>query len=117
VTPLGTVALLVAMALAVLAMVWPFGWPKGLAARSQLAYGASCVLGIVILLLFPLGHGPTVPFFATISLVAWIGLGALWLIRRNPQIANPAWTKQPWSMADWGLIAILLLSGLATILG
>ena len=111
------VALLAVMALGIVAMVWPFNWPKGLEARSQLAYAAVVVCGIGVMLLVPYGHGPNVPFFGTIALVAWIGLGGLWLARRNPQIPNPAWTKKPWSIADWGLIAILVLSGLATALG
>ncbi len=111
------VALFIVMALGVLAMVWPWRWPVGDAARSQLSYAASCICGIAALLLLPFGHGPNVPFFVTIALVAWLGLGVLWLIRRNPQIPNPAWTKKPWSIADWGLIAILILSGLAALLG
>ena len=110
------VALLAVIALGVLAMVWPFRWPVGDEARSQLSYATTVVLGIGVALLFPYGHGPNVPFFGTIMLVAWIGLGGLWLVRRNPQIPNPAWTKKPWSIADWGLILILLLSGLATLL-
>ncbi len=111
------VALLVVMALAVLAMIWPFGWPRGAEARSQLSYAASCICGIAVLLLVPFGHGPNVAFFAVATLVAWLGLGVLWLIRRNPQIPNPDWTRKPWSIADWGLIAIVLLSGVATIVG
>ena len=111
------VALLCVMAVGVLTMVWPWRWPVGAEARSQLSYATSCVCGIAALLLLPFGHGPTVPFFVTVSLVAWLGLGVLWLIRRNPQIPNPAWTKKPWSIADWGLIGILVLSGLAAIVG
>ena len=111
------VALLAVLALGVLAMVWPFNWPGGTLARSTLSYVGSLLLGIVAAILVPYGHGPNVPFFGTIALVAWIGLGGLWLARRNPKIPNPAWTKKPWSVADWGLIVILLLSGLATILG
>jgi hypothetical protein len=110
-------ALLAVILLGIVAMVWPFGWPRSPQARSQLSYAASVVLGIGALLLVPLGHGPAVPFFATIALIAWLGIGVLWLIRRNPQIQNPEWTRRPWSVADWGLIAILLLAGLATVFG
>jgi hypothetical protein len=110
-------ALLVVLALGILAVVWPFDWPKQPTSRSQLSYAAAIVCGIGALLVFPYGHGPNVPFFATIALVAWIGLAGLWLARRNPKIPNPAWTRPPWSIADWGLIVILVLSGLATLLG
>jgi len=103
--------------LGVVVMVWPFGWPASARNRSTLAYGVSVALGIAALLLMPLGHGPGVPFFATIALIAWLGIGVLWLIRRNPQIPNPDWTRQPWSVADWGLIAIVVLAGLATVFG
>jgi hypothetical protein len=47
------VALVLVMALAVLAMIWPFRWPSGLPARSQLSYCASLVCAILALLLFP----------------------------------------------------------------
>ena len=110
-------ALGLALLLAIVTMVWPFGWPKPSSARSQLSYFASLVFAIAVLILAPYGHGPTVPFFGTVALVAWVLLGALWLIRRNPQIPNPDWTRKPWSVADWGLIAIVVLSGLAATLG
>jgi len=110
-------ALLLMAVLAVVAMIWPFRWPKGPAGRSQLSYCASLVCAIAVLILLPYGHGPAVPFFGMTTLVAWVLLGALWLIRRNPQIPNPDWTRKPWSVADWGLIVIAVLSGLATVAG
>jgi len=57
-----------------------------------------------------------VPFFATLALVAWVMLGALWLCRRYPDIPQPDWVLMRWSAADWGLIAVLILSSLATVL-
>ena len=113
-------ALALAVLLAILAMVWP-GWhPPAVVqqrVRALASYGVSLVLGIVVVLLAPLGHGDTVPFFATVVLVAWVLLGALWLCRRYPGIAQPDWVLRPWSAADWGLIAILILSCLAAVLG
>ena len=44
-------------------------------------------------------------------------LGALRLCRRYPGIPQPDWVLEPWSAADWGLIAVLILSSLATVLG
>lgn len=111
------VALLVIIGLGALAMLWPFKWPATGKARSQPSYAASAVCGIAAAIIFPYGHGPNVPFFGAIALVAWIGLGGLWLARRNPQIPNPAWTKKPWSIVDWALIVILILAGLAALLG
>jgi hypothetical protein len=120
VTGLRYAALGVAIALAILAMIWP-GWhPPAVAqrrVRALASYFVSLVLGIVVVLLAPLGHGDTVPFFATVALVAWVMLGALWLCRRYPGIPQPDWVLEPWSAADWGLIAVLILSSLATVLG
>jgi len=110
-------ALGLALILAIVAMVWPFSWPKTPTARSQLSYFASLVFSLAVLLLMPYGRGANVPFFAMIALVAWVLLGALWLSRRNPQIPNPDWTKKPWSVADWGLIAIVMLGLAAAALG
>ena len=115
-TALRTVALLVAMILAVLSLAWPFGWPKTPGGRSLISYTLAFVFAIAALLVFPYGHGPNVPFFGVVALVAWGGLAVLWFIRRNPQLDNPEWTKQPWSVADWGLIFILLAAGVAAAL-
>lgn len=113
-------ALGLAIALAALAMVWP-GWHPSAAVQQRVralaSYFVSLVLGIIVVLLAPLGHGDTVPFFATMALVAWVLLGALWVCRRYPGIAQPDWVLKPWSGADRGLIAILILSCLAAVLG
>jgi len=63
-------ALGLAIALAILAMVWPFRVPKAPRSRALLSYFLSLCLGIVTILLAPLGHGTTVPFFGTMTLVA-----------------------------------------------
>ena len=115
-TPLRSISLLAAMILAVLSMAWPFGWPKSPGVRSLVSYTLAFVFAIAAMLLFPYGHGPNVPFFGVLALLAWGGLAVLWFIRRNPQIPNPEWTKKPWSIADWGLIAIVIASGVATAL-
>lgn len=113
-------ALGVAIALAILAMVWPGSHPPDPVqqrVRALASYFVSLVLGIIVILLAPLGHGDTVPFFGTIALVSWVLLGALWVARRYPGIPQPDWVLEPWSGADWGLIAILVLSCAATVLG
>lgn len=113
-------ALGLAIVLAILAMAWP-GWhppaPVQQRVRALASYVVSLLLGIVVVLLAPLGHGPTVPFFGAMALVCWVLLGALWLARRYPGLSNPDWVLKPWSPADWGLIALLLLSCAATVLG
>jgi hypothetical protein len=116
VTVLRSIALLLAMILAVLSLAWPVGWPKSPGGRSLVSYTLAFVFAIAALLLFPYGHGPSVPFFGMVALLAWGGLALLWFIRRNPQISNPEWTRQPWSVADWGLIVILLAASLAAAL-
>lgn len=113
---LRTVALLAAMILAVLSLAWPFSWPRTPGGRSLASYTLAFVLAIAALLLFPYGHGPNVPFFGVLALLAWGGLALLWFIRRSPQIDNPEWTKKPWSVADWGLMFILIASRLAAAL-
>ena len=117
---LRSAALGIAILLAVLAMVWP-GWhPPAVVqqrARALASYFVSLVLGIIVVLLAPLGHGDTVPFFGTMALVSWVLLGALWVARRYPGIPQPDGVLKPWSAADWGLIAILVLSCVATVLG
>ncbi len=116
-TPLRTVGLLVAVILAVLAYLWPFrSWPATAYGRSLASYILGIVFAIGAALLFPFGHGPYVGFFGAVMLAAWIGLGVLWLARRNPQIPNPQWVHQRWSVADWGLIVIVIASALATAL-
>lgn len=119
-TGLRYAALGLAIVLAVLAMVWP-GWhPPAVVqqrVRALASYFVSLVLGIIVVLLAPLGHGDTVPFFGTLALVSWVLLGALWLARRYPGIPQPDWVLQRWSAADWGLISVLVLSCVATILG
>lgn len=113
-------ALGLAIVLAILAMVWP-GWHPPAAVQQRVralaSYFVSLVLGIIVILLAPLGHGDTVPFFGTLALVCWVLLGALWVARRYPGIPQPDWVLKPWSAADWGLIAILILSCAATVLG
>ena len=113
-------ALGLVIVLAILAMVWP-GWhPDSVPQRRMRAlasYLVSLVFGIIIILLAPLGHGSTVPFFGTFALVAWVLLGALWLSRRYPGILQPDWVLKPWSPADWGLIAVVVLASLAAVLG
>lgn len=110
-------ALGVAIVLAILAMAWPFRLPAAGRARALLSYFVSLCFGLIVILLAPLGHGNTVPFFGTMALVAWVLLGGLWMARRYPNLSNPDWMLKPWSPADWGLIAIIVLSSLATVLG
>ena len=110
-------ALGLAIVLAILVMVWPFRLPSQPRRMALLSYFLSLCFGLMIILLAPLGHGDTVPFFATIALVAWVLLGGLWLSRRYPGIPQPDWVLKPWSSADWGLIAAIVLSCLATVLG
>ena len=69
------------------------------------------------LLLLPLGHGPNVPFFGAAGMVAWVLLGALWLARRYPGIAQPDWVLRPWWIPDWTLILITGLCVIATFFG
>ncbi len=112
-------ALALAIVLAILAMVWP---TRAIDARAERlralgSYFVSLVLGIIIVLLAPLGHGAAVPFFATLALVCWVLLGALWVARRYPGIPQPDWVLIRWSPADWGLIALIVLSSLAAVLG
>jgi hypothetical protein len=109
----------IAIILAILAMVWP-GRPADTRAATLRALGSyfvSLLFGIIVILLTPLGDGPSVPFFATLTLVCWVLLGALWIARRYPGLPNPDWVLVRWSPPDWGLIAMIVLSYLATILG
>lgn len=113
-------ALGLAVVLAILAMAWPAAPTSDIRKqrrRALASYGLSLALGVLILVLVPLGHGETVPFFGTLALVAWAMLGGLWLSRRYPGLEQPDWVLQRWSPADWGLIAVLILSCLATMLG
>ena len=109
-----------AIVFAILAMVWPSRHPLTVPqarARALGSYVVSLILGIIVLLLTPLGHGATVPFFATMALVCWVLLGGLWMARRYPGLPNPDWVFMRWSPADWGLIGLIVLSYLATVLG
>ena len=119
-TGLRYAALGLAIVLAILAMVWPAARTADARVqrrRALASYGLSLGLGVVIILLAPLGHGETVPFFGTLALVAWALLGGLWLSRRYPGLEQPDWVMKPWTVADWGLIAVVILSALATVLG
>lgn len=96
--------------LAILAMVWPFPRPKKPRDRSQLSYSLAVMLGLVALILLPMGRGHNNTFFFMTAVLAWVFIGVLWITRRNPKIPNPDWLRAPWSAADWGLIVILVLS-------
>jgi hypothetical protein len=109
-----------AIVLAILSMVWParpLRDQKAERLRALASYFVSLAFGIAIVLLAPLGHGAGVPFYATLALVCWVALGALWMARRYPGLPNPDWVLMRWSPADWGLIVLLVLSSLAAVFG
>ena len=109
------VGLLLVLTLGVLAIVWPFRWPAAIGRRAFAAYVGAMLMGFFAILLFPYGHGPNMAFFLVVALATWIMLGAIWTARRL-NVPNPDWVKRPWSLLDWGLIVILLLSGIAALL-
>ena len=77
--------------------------------RSLWAYVVFCAMALPPFLLLPLGHNTNIGFFAAVAMATWILLGALWVVRRNPQVPNPDWVRRPWWIPDWTLVAIAAL--------
>jgi hypothetical protein len=81
--------------------------------RSYAALGFYAVFvacGIAALILFPFRPGSEVVALSGAAFVlAWIALGALWLMRVAPRLREPpGWLMKPWSPLDWTLIVIAI---------
>ena len=85
--------------------------------KSIWTYVLFSAMPIPAFLLLPLGHDPNGPFFGAAGMAAWIGLGALWVARRNPQIYNPPWVYRRWWIPDWTLLLITALCAAVAFLG
>jgi hypothetical protein len=106
-----------AAALALLFLSRQAADPRQERTRSLWFYLVFVLMALPPPLLLPLGHGPNVAFFGAVGIAAWIGLGALWVARRNPSIPNPDWLMRPWWIPDWTLLVITALCAVATFFG
>jgi hypothetical protein len=115
----GLLAVVVAAGLAALAQIRSDPRiTKEFRRRSYAALGFYAVFvacGIVALFLFPFRPGSAVVALSgTVFILAWIAIGALWLMRLAPRLKEPpGWLMKPWSPLDWSLIVIAI--GAATL--
>ncbi len=73
-------------------------------------YVAYLAAGVGALLILPLDRigGPAL-MSAIAAILAWIALGALWILRTTPSgRPPPAFLLRRWSVLDWGLIAVVV---------
>ncbi len=121
--------LLLVLALAVFRLILVL-WDRRLSARFKInslvalaIYFAYCGVGIAAMIGLAMRPALDAPddlrvLAAVVLLLAWIGLGGVWLARLAPRTQDPPrWILRPWGALDLTLLGIIAAALLTAVLG
>ncbi|MCB1517702.1 MAG: hypothetical protein KDJ19_08835 [Hyphomicrobiaceae bacterium] len=86
--------------------------------RALLLFTAYILAGAVFLIALPLERLTVTGLaFLLPAILAWVGLGGLWILRTTPSKRPPPdWVLRSWTWLDWGLIGLFGIGCLGTVL-